>query len=151
MDVDRVVNKFFRKAGTGAMGKLFGLIVLSLFLCSCGSGGGSSQSGPPPVQVIQSNNPSAGFIYMANYGLNLTPSSSTYIPFGAWKALIFERIYLCGYQRILLSLDDSNIHLCGKSANHITSFLEREKKSEFSNLAKTEGTRGHEKDSLRRR
>jgi hypothetical protein len=33
-------------------------------------------------------------------------------------------------------------YLGGKYADHITSFLECEKRNEFSNLAKTEGTRG---------
>jgi hypothetical protein len=81
VDLDAVAKKFFRSAGTGAKGRVLGLIVLSLFFCSCGSGGGSSQSGPPPVQVTLSNNPSAGFIYLASYESNLTPGPSTYTPY----------------------------------------------------------------------
>ena len=81
VDMDAVAKNFFRSPGTRAKGRVFELIVLSLFLCSCGSGGGSSQSGPPPVQVTLSNGPSAGFTYLANYESNLTPSPSTYTPY----------------------------------------------------------------------
>jgi len=81
--MDGGAEKIFRMAGTGAKGRVFGWIVLSLFFCSCGGGGGggSSLSSPPPVQVTLSNNPSAGFTYLANYESNLTPSPSTYTPY----------------------------------------------------------------------
>ena len=81
MGMDGLAEKSFRRAATGAAGKTFGLIVLSFLIFSCGSGDDSPQSSAPPIQVTLSNNPSPGFIYLANYESNLTPSPSTYTPY----------------------------------------------------------------------
>jgi len=81
VDMDRVTEKFFRRAATGEKGKAFRFIALSLFFCSFGSGGGSIQSSPPPVRVTLSNDPSPGFTYLANFEPNLPPSPSASTPY----------------------------------------------------------------------
>lgn len=65
------------------------LSILSLFLHACGGSSSSSTDSPgpavpedfPQVQVLVSNNPAPGVLYLANIGRDALPGPSTYTPY----------------------------------------------------------------------
>jgi len=59
----RSLNRSFLCRVLGNAGKILALSLISLLFSFCG-GGRSSSDSPPPVQVIVSNNPSPGFVYL---------------------------------------------------------------------------------------